>query len=450
MSMKSHLLSRSSQIRFVVAVVLSSLLLSCSTPVKPVVAGEPVQELTFAEPAVNAPDMQNRPYVVLVSIDGYRHDYNARFNPPNLTALEHAGAAAKSLKPIYPSKTFPNHYAIVTGLYGDHNGIVSNEFFDPSRNEIYKVGDRKSVEDGTWYMGEPVWTTIAKQGLRTASYFWVGSEADIRGRHPNYYFRYSEQVPNSARVDRVLEWLKLPPETRPHFITLYFSDVDTAGHHAGPKSELIRNAVMKVDEQIGRLRDGIHAGGLPVNIIVVSDHGMESLDPLKVLTLDESGEVKTLLSKFRVLGRGPEMQIYLNANEKPALISKLKTALLNWAKIGRKPVRILSGAQLKKLHYFGLPRIGDLVIVPDIGWSVGLKGSAPDTVGGNHGWDPSAESMHGIFYAEGPAFKPGILLPTFENVNVVPLICEILGVKPARGIDGRLSVTQEALVSTKK
>lgn len=429
--------------------VAFAFLISCSTAQKSGPAGEPVQELTFEPNLNNSPEAMNKPYVVMVSIDGYRHDYNGVFNPPNLNTIEHEGVSAKALQSIYPSKTFPNHLALVTGVYADKHGIVSNDFYDPARDQSYKLSDTKAVEDGTWYLAEPIWVTLQKQGMRTATFFWPGSAAAIGGKYPNYYYRYSEAFPNSQRVERVLEWLKLPPEKRPHFITLYFSDVDTAGHKTGTKSPELRGAILSVDAEIGRLRDGLKASGLPVNLIVVSDHGMENMDPLKTLTIDESSEVAALLPKFRVVGRGPQMSFYLNKGEDPKTVVKLHQAIDAWARAGKKPVRVVRGAALAKIHYGGLPRVGDLVVIPDIPWVIGTKERPAETSGANHGWDPKSPSMQGVFYAEGPAFKPHTLLPTFENVNVVPLIAEVLGLKAPKGIDGKISATKDALAPTK-
>lgn len=430
-------------------VLVAVLAVSCSTGAKRGPSGDPVQELTFEEALNNTPDAMARPYVVMVSIDGYRHDYNGLFSPPNLTAIEREGVSARSLKPIFPSKTFPNHLALVTGTHADKHGIVSNDFYDPARDQTYKLADTKAVEDGTWYLAEPVWITLQKQGLRTATFFWPGSAAAIQGKYPNYYYRYSEAFPNSQRVDRVLEWLKLPPEKRPHFITLYFSDVDTAGHRTGTKSPELRQAVLAVDAEIGRLRAGLKATGLPVNLIIVSDHGMENVDAAKTMTIDESPEVAALMPKFRLVGRGPQMTFYLNKGEDPSAIAKLHQAIDQWARAGKKPVRVLRGAALAKLRYGGLPRTGDVVVVPEIPWVIGTKERPAEPTGGNHGWDPKHQAMHGVFYAEGPAFKARTLLPTFEIVHVTPLITQILGAKPAKGIDGTLAPTKDSLATAK-
>lgn len=402
---------------------------------------------TYQSEARNTPRAEAVPYVVLLSIDGYRHDYNRIHQPPNLIKIAAEGVAAESLIPIYPSKTFPNHYSIATGLYADEHGIVSNEFYDPTRNAVYSLSDRKAVEDGTWYTGEPLWLAISKQGMLTASYFWVGSEANVQGGYPNYYYRYDASVPPDRRVDQVLEWLRLPPDRRPHFITLYFDGVDKAGHKFGPRAPQTREAVLAVDAVIGRLREGLVASGLPVNLIIVSDHGMEELDPKKVILLDDIPGVAGLLPKFRVHGRGPQMQLYLNQGESPSALRELEGALEKNA----KHFRVLRRDELKSYHYDSNPRTGDLNIEPDPPYLVGIKAQPPNVEGGNHGWDPrKSKAMHGIFYAIGPSFKSGYKLKSFENVHIYPLVLETLGLKPLSKIDGRLAVVKGTLKTDRR
>jgi predicted AlkP superfamily pyrophosphatase or phosphodiesterase len=417
----------------------------CSSAPKSDAGAELVKVLTFNPTVLNQPEMQSRPYVVVVSIDGYRADYNAIFQPKNLLALEREGVAAKSMKPVYPSKTFPSHYSMATGLYADRHGIVSNEFYDPATKKSYAIGDRAAVEDGSFYFGEPLWSAVEKQGLRSATFFWIGSEAEIGGYRPNYYLRYSIEVPNSERVNQTLRWLQLPESERPHLLMLYFSEVDSAGHRFGTKSSELRDAVMAIDEQIGRLRQGIAQSGLPVNLIVVSDHGMVDLDPKKVLLIDDSNEVAHLLQNFKIVGRGPQMQLYLKEGNDPKLIRQMKKALETFAREKGGVFRALTRKELAPLNLDSSPRIGDLVIEPDIPWLIGTRGSVPDGHGGNHGWDPKSPAMHGIFLASGPAFRPHAPLPTFENIDLYPLVLEILRLKPTPGIDGKLLRTRSAL-----
>lgn len=387
---------------------------------------------------------QAKPYVVLVSIDGYRWDFNQLFNPPELTRLQKEGAVADSLVPVYPSKTFPNHYSIATGSYSNRHGIVSNEFFDSSRNAVFSLPDRNAVEDGSWYGAEPIWNTVRKQGLVTASFYWVGSESEIGGLRPNYYFRYDDTVPSEARVDQVINWLEMPPETRPHLITLYFGDVDMAAHRNGLKSPAVIDAIKNIDQAMGKLREGIAKTGLPVNLIVVSDHGLLDVDEEKLIMIDESAEAAHLLSKFTSQGRGPQMLLYLKPGEDRSVIEETRKVL----KAKLKNARVLDPRDLKRLHYDGQPRVGDLVLSPEPDYLLGFRAAMPKSKGANHGWEPAkTKAMHGIFWATGPAFKTASRVNSFENINVYPLILEVLGLKVTVPIDGKLGPTQGLLKS---
>lgn len=399
---------------------------------------------TFEPDAVNSEAALKSPYVVMVSIDGYRHDYNRMFNPPTLSDIATKGVQAESLIPVYPSKTFPNHYSIATGLYADRHGLVSNDFYDPSLDASYTLSDRKAVSEGVWYGGDPLWVAAGKQGMLTASFFWVGSEANVQQRYPNYYYPYDGAISNERRVDQVLEWLRLPEAKRPHLVLLYFSDVDSIGHEFGTSSPKLGEAVLNIDAAIAKLRQGLAASGLPVNLVVVSDHGMQDLDASKVILIDSTDEIKNMLSKFRVVGRGPQMLLYLNKGEDPKWVGRLQKAL----RVNAKNYRVFRRDQMKALHYASSPRAGDLIVEPDVPYLVGLSSKPPGTSGGNHGWNAlAAKTMHGVFYAEGPAFKAGTKLPSFENVHVYPMVLEILGLKTLSRIDGKLEVTKPALAA---
>ena len=394
--------------------------------------------LRYRSEASNSLAAQNGPYVIFVSIDGFRYDYLDLFRPENLIKMGSDGVRAQSLQPIYPSKTFPNHYTLVTGLSPEKHGIVSNDFYDPVRKNRYSLRDRQAVEDGTWYGGEPLWVAAEKKGYLSSSFFWVGSEANIQNAHPNTYFRFEPNIPESYRTDQALDWLSLPPEKRPHLIMLYFENVDSAAHKFGVRSQQTQHAIQVVDAEIGRLRHALKSLNLPVNLIVVSDHGMADLDNEKTIFLDSDPQVEALLQSFQIYGHGPHMQLYLKEDQPPAAIKELKKALLKSA----QHLRVYEIQELKKFRYKNNKRVGDLVIEPDLPYVVELKSNFKKASGATHGWDPTKyKSMHGIFIAEGPAFKKNFKTPTFENIHVYPLILDILGVPIPPGIDGRLSVT---------
>lgn len=418
--------------------LLAASIVSCTSSLKvapsSVAIGDHGQ-LFFDVSAVNSAETLQKPYLVLVSIDGYRHDYNRLFSPPNLLRMAAEGVSAKGLIPPYPSKTFPSHYSIITGLKPGRHGIVSNEFYDPARKSFYGIRDRGAVSDHEWYFGEPLWVAAGRQGMLTASFFWVGSEAKIAGRYPNYFYSYDETFPYERRVDQVLSWLKLPEDRRPHLITLYFENVDTAGHRHGVSSKETRDAVMEVDKMIGRLREGLARLDFPVNLIVVSDHGMLDLHSKKVIMLDEHPAAAKALSGFLAVGRGPQMHLYLREGEPLTRIQEAQTIL----KKHIKNARVYKRSEMEEWQYASTPRSGDLIVDAEAPYVVGLRDSMPRAVGGNHGWNPlRTESMRGIFYAVGPQFKTHYKLPAIENIHVYPLVLRALQLNQLSPIDGRL------------
>lgn len=394
-----------------------------------------------AQEKANVP--ADQPYVILISCDGYRWDYTARFRPPNITKLIAGGVQAYSMIPSFPSKTFPNHYAIATGLLPEHNGLVDNTFYDPERAQLYRISNRDAVEDGSWYNGTPLWVNAAQNGMKAASFFFVGSEADIQGLRPSYYYPYDGSVPNEDRVQQVLDWLELPEAERPHMINLYFSDMDDTGHRHGPSDdEAIRAALMKLDWALGKLFDGVEATGLPVNIIMVSDHGMIDVGPEKLVNIDPLLQD----SRYRVANNGALAHVYLEdgADPEEALaIMKEKSEGL--------PLEVYPIAEFPHYSDKSDPRLGDFILYPAYGYyladsrRIQLVKSGKFSQGGEHGFHPEFPEMHAIFYANGPAFRSGLTVPSFRNVHVYPLICNILGLPVPEGIDGQLEVLSGTL-----
>lgn len=386
----------------------------------------------------NAAEHLAKPYVLLISIDGYRYDYNRIFKPKNLLEFEKNSARLEALLPIYPSKTFPNHYSIATGLYADQHEIVANIFIDPVTNKGFRRGDTTSVFESQWYKGNPLWVLAEKSGMLSACYFWVGSDVEIAGVRPSYYKIYDKNVTNEDRVKQIVEWLKLPEAERPHLLTLYFSDVDTAGHRFGTKSKEIKEAVASIDNNIGNLFKEINALNLPLNIIILSDHGMEDFDPKKI----EYPEDYADLSAFEVIGVGPQMQLYLKPGHDKSKIEDTQRILRRQA----KNFKVYTREDIPtRYHYSKTPKVSDLILDAKIPYSLQLRAEKKGYVAGNHGYDPIEKNMWGIFYAKGPAFVPNKKLKPVENINVYPLIAEILGLQVSTPIDGKIEAMKPLL-----
>ena len=229
------------------------------------------------------------PTVLLISLDGFRWDYLEKAHTPNLDRLVNTGVKARALIPVFPTKTFPNHYSIATGLYPENHGIIANTMYDPVVDDTFALSLRAAVSDGRWYGGEPIWVTAEKQGQISATLFWPGSEAEIEGFRPTYWYEYDHDMPHADRVNQVLAWFDLPPDHRPTFITLYFPDTDDDGHRFGPDSPEITSTIQQLDSTLGTLFQGLMERGImeEINILVVSDHGMASIDSTQMIFLDD-------------------------------------------------------------------------------------------------------------------------------------------------------------------
>jgi predicted AlkP superfamily pyrophosphatase or phosphodiesterase len=384
----------------------------------------------------NAQAQLAKHYVVMVSLDGFRYDYAKKYGAKHLLGIAAAGASApQGMIPSYPSITFPNHYTLVTGLYPEHHGIVAMKFYDPARKEAYSYSDPKTSGDGSWYGGVPLWSLAEKQGMRSACFFWPGSEAEIAGERPSFYLHFDDKFPDEKRIDQVVAWLKLPAEQRPHFITLYYSNVDHAGHEFGPDSAQTEAAVKHVDALMGTLKADLDKLHLPIDLIVVSDHGMEKV---------QGGWID--LNKYVALdGFETEGSLLYAPTEAAAnhVYQKLKAADASFMVYRRANVPA-------ELHYDSNPREGDPVIVPRGPYAIRAeppgadKKDYPPNVG-SHGYDPyMMPSMKAIFYAEGPDIRRGVTVKPFENVNVYPLVTKILGLDSPK-VDGSLHVLSGVL-----
>ncbi|GMR14338.1 MAG: ectonucleotide pyrophosphatase/phosphodiesterase [Gemmatimonadota bacterium] len=378
---------------------------------------------------VNQKRYDDAPYVVLISIDGFRHDYLDLFDVPNLRRIVDGGVRAEAMIPVFPLKTFPNHYSIATGMYPARHGLINNRFYDPERDESYFFLDRDKVADGTWYGGEPLWVLAEQRGMVSAAFFWVGTEADVRGVRPTHWRDFDGSVPNSDRVDQVLAWLTEPVRVRPHMLTLYFEDVDQVGHRSAPESPEMTEAVRSIDSAIGRLLDGIATlpYGDQVYVVVVSDHGMAAFGPDRVYYLEDFMDLETV----RLTDAGAVAFMYLDgsARERTDLRDRLAEAM------PRAAVYTLDEVP-ERLHYAGGRRLGDVIIVPELGWMVADRRSRNIQPGWTHGWDPAEKAMHSVFLAMGPGIEPGKTIPPFENIHIYPWIAGLLGLEPSEPIDG--------------
>ena len=417
--------------------VLRSLLATCVVTLALACAGHDSSAQPSAAPqgsgGINRADHLQKPSLLLVSFDGFRADYLDRFDLPNFKRVMTRGTRARSMRPVFPTITFPNHYSLVTGLYPEHHGIVENSFFDDVRNASYSFRNYQTVSDGSWYGGEPIWVTAERQGMVSACFFFPGSEAAIKGIRPTFWNRYDGSVPNEQRIETVLGWLRLPAERRPHVITLYFSDVDSASHRTAIGGSDVAAAVAAVDKTLGILLDGLEKLENRDNVLLVltSDHGMADTGFMRIVQLGDLIDTKGV----RVGFSGPVTALHVSpeAGTPQAVRDRLNAKLQH----GRAYLR----QEVPERHHFrDTPRAGDVVIIMDEGWLMAtsiLNRSLIQREWGEHGWDPDLPSMKAVFLIAGPGIRGGATIPEVENVDVYPLMTELLGLQPATGLDGR-------------
>lgn len=363
----------------------------------------------------------NDKYTLVVSFDGFRHDYINRVPTPNFDKFINGGVIASSLSPVFPSLTFPNHYSLATGYHADEHKILGNKFFSKTLNKDYSMRDSKAVQNGQFYGMEPIWVTAEKNNILSATYFWIGSEAEINGYRPTIYKKYDGSVKFKSRVDSVISWFSLPIEQRPKLTMLYFSEPDYTGHEYGPNSNEVNRSVIEMDSIFGYLIDELSRTKVykDLDIIVVSDHGMSDVSLDKVILLDTFID----LDKYKVIPSFAVTHLWnLNDDEDISNIFD-----------NENNVQIFKKGQFPKKYHFSNSDSPDYLIVADLGWSLTTTqklNQSKSFPGGMHGYDSNYLEMHGIFFANGPSFKSGVRIDSFENINLYPIICKTLEIPP--------------------
>ena len=368
--------------------------------------------------------------LILVSLDGFRHDY-CDLHPAEsatLRGMRATGSSVRSLVPVFPSNTFPGHYSLVTGLHPGRHGIINNDFFDEERGAFFRYFQPASYRDGSWWGGEPIWATAERQGRRAAAHFWVGSEAPIGGRRPTFWKPFDYSVPFARRLDEVSEWLRKPAAERPALVAFYLEEVNGAGHRFGPDSPEVAAAVRKVDQHLAELRRRLHDLGLTPNFVVVSDHGMTATALERVVILDDILDPRTV----QIDSDGSLLALRPLSGTVEQLVEKFRDV---------RQVRAFRSVDLPA--HFAMkpgPRVAPVWVLPDEGWHIAPRATVERLrrkyaekgyLAGDHGYDPKIGSMHGILIAEGPAFRPGLVADAASAVHVYPLLCAMLGVQPA-------------------
>lgn len=390
----------------------------------------------------NSKAHQQKPYVILISADGFRYDYAEKYQTEHLLALANNGVQAQSLMPVFPAITFPSHYTLVTGLYPSHHGLVSNRFYDPKQQRIYYSKSNTNAE-ALWYGGTPIWALAEQQGMLSANFYWVGSEAPIKGIFPTYYYHFNKDISIHNRIQDIQNWLMLPAEKRPHLICFYMPEVDQVSHKKGPDAPETIKAIQFIDSAVYELTRAVVKTGLDVNFIFLSDHGMVKIPTnnpiITPAALDTANFVITS-------GEGLLINVYAKKGHKEAI----QPAYSQLRKDAGGKYRVyLKNDVPDSLHYGQkddrLGHIGDIVLLANCPNIFKLNSLYVDP--GAHGYEPhDVKEMQATFYAWGPNFKKNLKIPSFNNIDVYPIIAKILGLKISGKIDGSDEVAKKLVI----
>uniref|UniRef100_A0A673MZ50 Ectonucleotide pyrophosphatase/phosphodiesterase 5 n=1 Tax=Sinocyclocheilus rhinocerous TaxID=307959 RepID=A0A673MZ50_9TELE len=368
--------------------------------------------------------------LLLVSFDGFRWDYVNRVPTPNFRALMDEGVQVEQVENTYITKTYPNHYTLVTGLHAETHGIVANEMYDPIHNRSFSMEGSEVYDAWWWEEAVPLWVTNQKAGLKSGAAMWPGSDVAIGGTYPTHYLSYNASMTFETRVEKLIDWFSGPEAI--NFGVLYWEEPDESGHNLGPESPLMDVVIADIDEKLGFLRGKLRTAGLSdkVNLIVTSDHGMTQLSHDKIIELDTyvSRDLYTWIDKSPVVGILPKEEVY----------NSLKNANPNMVVYKKEEIP-------DHYHYRHNVRIMPLIIEVKEGWTV-MQNRNGSFMLGNHGYNNSLPSMHPVFVARGPAFRRDYTKASMRSVDLYPLMCSILGLKPLPN-NGSLSRVQDLLPS---
>ena len=369
-----------------------------------------------------------RQYVVVLSLDGFRWDYSQIIGTPNLNRIAEKGVRSEGFQPVFPTGTFPNHYSMATGLFPDNHGLIANTFFNQKLQQEFRISNRETVRNPKFYGGEPIWNTVQRYGIMSASFFWVGTEAPIGGKQPNIWKNFNSRITFSQRIDSVVSWLERPENERPQLIMFYFEEPDLTAHHFHPTySEEVHRMVRYLDSLVGVLDRKLQQ--LPfaenISLIVVSDHGMTPTSIERVVYLQNY-----LCASW----------IQYSNNSSPMALLTIYPDKLDSALLALQNVQHINAWRPqdipKHLNFGTNPNIGNLVILADSAWSISMQ-PLETSLAGNHGYDNYNRDMFGIFYARGQKFHRNRIVPEFLNIQLHNIIAHLFGIRPAPN-DARL------------
>ncbi|TFK73655.1 Phosphodiest-domain-containing protein [Pluteus cervinus] len=340
--------------------------------------------------------------VLIVSIDGLRADYLDRGLTPHLLDISKRGLRAKSMVPIFPTLTFPNHWALMTGLHAESHGIVANNFWDPVTDTEFHYNRIESCWIPSWWYGEPMWETAEKAGVITANLMWPGPPQTTAGTGSTYFVPWKDKTPLGVKLDQIMDWIDLPLQERPQLIMAYEPSLDQAGHLTGPMSALVNKTLVEVDVFARDLHTELELRNLTdiVDIVFVSDHGMTDTSHPDLIYMDDIlGD--QAMSEIEHIDGWPSWGIRFSS---PTNVSRHLAVLNKAAEENPEKFSVYTKESMPERYHFSKnERIAPLYVIPNIGYVLTTRKEGDTGMSkGNHGYDNQEPSMHAMFVAHGP------------------------------------------------
>ncbi|CAF0878161.1 unnamed protein product [Brachionus calyciflorus] len=313
--------------------------------------------INYAEFSVINYSRQQR--LLIVSLDGFRHDYIERYHLDNFKSFLNKDQASKApyMNPQFTTQTFPNHWSIVTGSYVENHGIIANSFFDPKLNETFSRENENYSNLKWWNSSRPIWFSSVDQGLKTASYFWPGSDALFSDSSLYKRLDFNKSITFENKVDEIINWFV---KEKYIFITMYHHQPDAAAHRYGLDSTEFNKTIKEVDKSFGYLIKKLKESKLfdsdDFNLIVLSDHGMVNIKDYIILDDYINGNDTLVWSET---GNLIHFKPLINQDIFFSGIKKIP----NTSAYFKKDLP-------EKFHYKYNNRIGDIVLIADEGYGM--------------------------------------------------------------------------------
>ncbi|KAM6185869.1 ectonucleotide pyrophosphatase/phosphodiesterase family member 5 [Rhynchocyon petersi] len=354
--------------------------------------------------------------VLLVAFDGFRWDYLYKVPTPHFHYVMKFGVHVKQVTNIFVTKTYPNFYTMVTGLFAESHGVVSNSMFDPILNKSFSLDDMNVYDSEFWEEATPIWITNQRAGHTSGAAMWPGTDVKIHKSFPSHYLPYDESVSFEDRVAKIIEWFTL--EEPINLGLLYWEDPDDMGHHLGPDSPLMGPVISDIDKKLGYLIKMLKKAKLwkTLNLIITSDHGMTQCSEERIIELDQ------YLDKdhYIMIDQSPVAAILPKEGKFEEVYEALAHAHPNLTVYKKEEIP-------ERWHYRNNSRIQPIIAVADEGWYI-LQNKSAGFLLGNHGYDNALPDMHPIFLAHGPAFRKNFTKESMNLTDLYPLLCHLLGI----------------------